>query len=108
MKILIIVHIFVQFFPPSLCDQIIIQTNYGPVLGTQHYVDNKKVYEFLGIPYAQPPIGNLRFQNPKEPIYRDYITDAKKPPPTCMQPLPEACKQINTIKKKCIFNYLIF
>ena len=36
-------------------------TKSGPVLGTE--VDG--VNEFLGIPYAQPPIGSLRWLPPK-------------------------------------------
>ena len=33
----------------------------GPVMG----VRNKGVYQFHGIPYAQPPVGPLRFQKPR-------------------------------------------
>lgn len=31
----------------------------GPVMGVQ----NKGVYQFHGIPYAQPPVGPLRFKS---------------------------------------------
>ena len=40
-----------------------VQTESGPVVG--HAAPNAtEVSEYLGIPYAQPPIGNLRFAAP--------------------------------------------
>ncbi|KAJ8310032.1 hypothetical protein KUTeg_011897 [Tegillarca granosa] len=39
----------------------------GPVKGIVKYRGNKKIYNFRGIPYAKPPIGDLRFRKP-EPI----------------------------------------
>src|SRR5579871_7018111 len=40
----------------------VIQTKEGPVQG---FVANG-VTEFLGIPYAEPPVGNLRWRPPKD------------------------------------------
>jgi len=41
----------------------IVRTTSGPVQG--HAAANASdVSEYLGIPYAQPPVGNLRFQPP--------------------------------------------
>jgi hypothetical protein len=41
----------------------IVQTSSGPVQG--HPSPNaSEVSEYLGIPYAQPPVGHLRFQPP--------------------------------------------
>lgn len=40
-----------------------VQTDSGPVVG--HAAPNAtEVSEYLGIPYAQPPVGNLRFAAP--------------------------------------------
>lgn len=58
-----------------------VQTQYGPVIG--HL--NENVYEFLGIPYASPPIGSLRWKPTQEhenwtnPILADSF------PPACPQ-----------------------
>lgn len=43
-----------------------IATTDGPVVG----VIDKDVHTFLGIPYAAPPIGKLRFQPPQPPAQR--------------------------------------
>ena len=41
-----------------------IKLNQGIVQGEFQYVAGKAVNFFLGIPYAQAPIGNLRFRPP--------------------------------------------
>ena len=46
---------------------------------------DKKTQSFLGVPFAEPPIGNLRW---KEPIPKKYIESeflAHKFAPACMQ-----------------------
>ena len=37
----------------------------GSIKGELKYVAGKPVYQFLGIPYAQAPVGELRFKPPK-------------------------------------------
>lgn len=48
----------------SLTDSPTINTQYGRVRGrTYTFTDSQhSVSAFLGIPYAKPPIGDLRFQ----------------------------------------------
>lgn len=44
-------------------NHVIRHTEYGKVKGVLEHVQHGKVIEkFLGIPYAQPPIGKLRFE----------------------------------------------
>ncbi|CAI6050689.1 unnamed protein product [Clonostachys chloroleuca] len=52
--------------------------------------ENPDVRQFLGIPYAKPPVGALRFEAP-QPIGHFGSVDAKALPPSCPQsgsPLP--------------------
>lgn len=47
----------------SKCDDLIVTTSLGKVEGKQvdSILPNEKYYAFLGIPYAKPPVGELRF-----------------------------------------------
>jgi para-nitrobenzyl esterase len=59
----------------------VVQTAEGPVRGFQH----NGVYEFLGIPYAAPPVGPLRWM-PPQPVERWHQPlDATRFANTCAQ-----------------------
>ncbi|KAF5276536.1 hypothetical protein FQR65_LT03966 [Abscondita terminalis] len=58
---------------------LIVKTNQGDLRGklcADHY--GKPYYSFQGIPYAQPPLGDLRFKAPKEPQPWSGIKDGTK------------------------------
>jgi len=63
----------------------IIQTGSGPIKGKVVLKNDKEHYEFLGIPFAQPPVGTLRFK-PPEPVapWKDVL-NAFTNGPACMQ-----------------------
>jgi len=67
----------------SLSNDLTVQTSGGVVHGT---VDRATpdVRQFLGIPYAQPPVNNLRFAPPQRALPFGKL-DAKELPPSCMQ-----------------------
>jgi para-nitrobenzyl esterase len=44
------------------------------------------VYDFLGLPYAAPPIGNLRWRPPRPPGNWHGVRDATQFGPSCPQP----------------------
>ncbi|NXH13107.1 SASB hydrolase, partial [Bucco capensis] len=62
-------------------------TKYGRVQGYQFKVDaaEKSVNIFLGLPFAKPPVGPLRFSEPQPPEPWKGVRDATSYPPTCLQ-----------------------
>ncbi|RDD40157.1 Acetylcholinesterase [Trichoplax sp. H2] len=45
-------------------DSITINISNGPIQGKKQVILDKTIYSFKGIPFAQPPIGSLRYQRP--------------------------------------------
>ncbi|MEV6911248.1 carboxylesterase family protein [Amycolatopsis sp. NPDC051071] len=59
----------------------IVRTDSGPVRG----VITSEVRSFQGIPFAAPPVGDLRWRPPRRPDSWTAVRDASKPGPRCAQ-----------------------
>jgi carboxylesterase type B len=59
----------------------------GVIIGavTNYSKSNVQVNQFLGIPFAQPPIGNLRFSPPQKPNNWTHPLNTNRLPPSCIQ-----------------------
>ncbi|XP_023241636.1 cholinesterase-like [Centruroides sculpturatus] len=57
----------------------------GKVSGKVLKVGDKYVHAYLGIPYATPPVGNLRFQEPRQVRAWNSVYNATRKPPACTQ-----------------------
>ena len=55
-------------------------------LGCLHGVRHRDVVQFRGVPYAQPPLGSLRFQPPQPPVPWPGQLDATQHGPIAPQP----------------------
>ncbi|XP_072492073.1 carboxylesterase 4A [Notamacropus eugenii] len=76
-----------SYFPPSgNSDRPVTVTKYGVLRGKQTHVGGTMVNIYLGVPFAKPPVGNLRFAPPEPPEPWDGIRDAATYPPACLQP----------------------
>eukprot|EP01084_Bolivina_argentea_P025943 48233_1 len=83
-----------QLFIITSAEPIQIETNYGWIKGK--YTHNNNVREFLSVPYASPPIGNLRFALPHPHTPWNNTYDATIPPWGC----PQHCND-NGVKGVC-------
>ena len=63
----------------------IVYTGSGPILGSEELRNGEKQFVFLGIPYAQPPITELRFKPPKPVKPWVEVKDASNNGPKCLQ-----------------------
>ncbi len=68
---------------------VIVSTNKGKIRGIQ----NENCQCFLGVPFAKPPVKDLRFQEPQPMDQWDYIKDATKFGPVCPQNHQEFVEQ---------------
>ncbi|XP_058461094.1 esterase B1-like [Malaya genurostris] len=60
-------------------DSLVVDTKYGPVKGTKKVsLLGQEYVSFQGIPYARPPIGELRFKDPVPPIKWTETLDCTK------------------------------
>ena len=66
--------------------KIIIDTESGKIAGFNQKINDDRMQVFLGIPYAEAPIGKLRFQPPKAKQQWNETIDAINWPNPCMQP----------------------
>ena len=79
MKTILIIVFSVSLFA-SLNAQVV-DTQFGKISGSQ----NGNVYQFLGIPYAKPPVDSLRWKAPQNPEYWPGIIQTTDFAPVCPQ-----------------------
>mmetsp|Transcript_28911 Transcript_28911/g.46207 ORF Transcript_28911/g.46207 Transcript_28911/m.46207 type:complete len:572 (-) Transcript_28911:8-1723(-) len=69
----------------AACNPLIRWTDEGFVQGHTYGVGHALVHEFLGIPFAAPAVGDLRFAPPAPPAFRSGIYEADYLAPECPQ-----------------------
>ncbi|KAJ8407943.1 hypothetical protein AAFF_G00269870 [Aldrovandia affinis] len=69
-----------------------LNTKYGRLEGRQIRVkeSTQTVSAYLGIPFAEPPVGGLRFSAPQPPRAWQGLRDAMAYPPLCLQNLNDS------------------
>ncbi|CAN7939174.1 unnamed protein product [Ixodes hexagonus] len=71
--------------PISTEESPIVETSNGPVQGMRVHADNRALHAFLGIPFAEPPVGELRFRKPVPVKPWKSVYHATKKPFPCLQ-----------------------
>ncbi|CAC5415630.1 CES3_5 [Mytilus coruscus] len=89
----------------SAYDTVTVRTKLGEVLGLRRMVLGKDLYEFRKIPYARPPVGNLRFEKPQPYGSWESILDARMFGPSCFQDKDLFRKSLlnKNISEDCLF-----
>ena len=76
-QIILVSIILIISFKIFHCNGVNVKTSSGVVRGQTIEAFNQTIDEFLGIPFAEPPIGDLRFAKPK-PIDKPLtVSDGK-------------------------------
>ncbi|MBP1715748.1 MAG: carboxylesterase/lipase family protein [Deltaproteobacteria bacterium] len=72
---------------------VVVKTQYGKIMGTKE--PDKSGFSWLGVPFAKPPVGHLRWQPPEEPDNWNGVLKTQKYGNACTQvggmfgPIPE-------------------
>ncbi|XP_053671235.1 neuroligin-4, Y-linked [Anopheles nili] len=80
----------------------IVHTKYGAVSGTIEHLDGRHldpVEAFRGIPYASPPVGNLRFMPPVTGALWSGVKKADRFSPVCPQRLPDIYNETAALER---------
>ncbi|KAM7424753.1 hypothetical protein PAMA_000893 [Pampus argenteus] len=85
-----------QTLPPGLAQ---VTTSCGEYRGRHR----DGAYSFKGMPYAAPPVGELRWAPPAEPVCRDGVTDASRFRSVCPQVQPLSSTGKVTGQENCLF-----
>lgn len=82
--LLLLIHVHGQYSPES---SPIRNTHTGQIRGSLVHVKDTKagVHTFLGIPFAKPPVGPLRFAPPEAPEPWSGVRDGTSHPAMCLQ-----------------------
>ncbi|XP_053234535.1 acetylcholinesterase-like [Podarcis raffonei] len=90
-------------------EDVLVITSSGPIRGKRLMTDSGAVTAFLGIPYAEPPVGKLRFQKPHPHRPWNHTLSATSFGNTCHQgsiELPGYRAEQNsesTLSEDCLF-----
>ena len=69
---------------PLQSEEVDITVNANDAEVLAHFDDESELFIFRGVPYAKPPVGNLRWKSPV-PVERKTQIDARSFKPGCMQ-----------------------
>uniref|UniRef100_A0A182FAL4 COesterase domain-containing protein n=1 Tax=Anopheles albimanus TaxID=7167 RepID=A0A182FAL4_ANOAL len=80
----------------------VVHTKYGAVSGTIEHLDGRHldpVEAYRGIPYASPPVGNLRFMPPVTGALWSGVKKADRFSPVCPQRLPDIYNETAALER---------
>ncbi|CAN7937551.1 unnamed protein product, partial [Ixodes hexagonus] len=89
---------------PNTDEEPIIETKQGTLKGRFEAVSGKKVQVYLGIPYAEPPLHDLRFRRPVPETPWNGTYDATQKKSSCPQHFYPAIFDIQTdLSEDCLY-----
>lgn len=91
-----------QAAEPVFDCRAVVETREGPVRGIADAAHS--ACAFLGVPYAAPPVGDLRLRPPSPPPAHEGVYEAAAVPPVCPQPkYITAGGNLDRISEDCLF-----
>ncbi|XP_074602032.1 acetylcholinesterase-like [Brevipalpus obovatus] len=83
----------------------VIKTKSGSIVGYAEKYQGTKIYRFLGIPFAEPPVGKLRFSKPNPVKPWKNVLKATKKAKSCYQPRLSVARQFirRELSEDCLY-----
>ncbi|MFG2874482.1 carboxylesterase/lipase family protein [Streptomyces sp. NPDC048337] len=88
--------------PPAAADQTprpVVTLAQGALRGQAH----DGAQEFLGVPYAAPPVGDARLRAPQPPPRWTGVRDAVRQAPACLQFSPFGLRDPRNVSEDCLY-----
>ncbi|XP_074603932.1 acetylcholinesterase-1-like [Brevipalpus obovatus] len=85
----------------------IIHTLSGPIVGMVTNMGGSNLNVFYGIPYAKPPIDDLRLQRPQPMDKWTDVVEATELPPVCLQPRLSLRQVRQPMSEDCLYLNII-
>ncbi|MFI8521560.1 carboxylesterase/lipase family protein [Streptomyces sp. NPDC085481] len=77
----------------------VVTVEQGPLRGRNH----DGAQEFLGVPYAAPPVGEARLRAPREPRRWSGVREADRQAPACVQFAPFGLADPSAVSEDCLY-----
>lgn len=104
MKFLVIFVIFTGFCSARWSPDLKVRIESGRILGRYMTSENgKTIRAFMGIPYAEPPVGDLRFRAPVRPAIWNGIRLTQQQPPICLHKDPFIRSKGTNGQEDCLY-----
>ena len=71
--------------------------------GQVHGVTAEDHQQFLGLPYAAPPVRELRFAPPAAPASWEGVREADRQSPACLQFQPSGIREEQAVSEDCLY-----
>lgn len=85
--------------PPSGTAHPQVNVAQGVLRGQEH----DGAQEFLGVPYAAPPVGDARLRPPQEPGRWTGVREAGRQAPACLQFSPHGLRDPQDVSEDCLY-----
>ncbi|UMM39128.1 hypothetical protein L5515_016321 [Caenorhabditis briggsae] len=82
----------------------VVSTSYGRLRGiTEWSDDSNHKYIFKSVPFAKPPLGDLRFSPPHQPGSWAGVLDASRYSPACMSNSTQTSHPQDSVSENCLY-----
>lgn len=85
--------------PAAAASRPVVSVAQGALRGRLH----DGAQEFLGVPYAAPPVGASRLRAPREPVRWAGVREADRQSPACLQFSPFGLRDPRAVSEDCLY-----